>query len=382
MSKTPNQGVKINSKTGLRETILDSVGKMLHNKVFDAVLIPMRVPAKDSYAWILIKDEKLLKDANPIAPIMPVQGAKALSSFLRKGESTLKIAAVMKPCEIRAAIELSKLNQINIENVTLISYDCPGAFPIEYYLADPEGGEKEFTDILKKLNFHHASIKPVCKICDNFSLLPVYDLHFALSTSGDNSVFLLANSKHGKQILQKIKMQVSEDVSAWSQNIEKIRQKRLTNKKERFKQIKSMVEGLDNLRDTFSTCIGCHNCRSACPVCYCRQCYFDSETAKNESEMFMFKAENSGSISFPMDRIIFQVGRMSHMSLSCVSCGLCTDACPVSIPVAEIFSYVANNTQTKFEYKSGQEKGEPIPLKTFKLEEVKGIKDLVEDAEG
>ncbi len=70
------------------------------------------------------------------------------------------------------------------------------------------------------------------------------------------------------------------------------------------------------------------------------------------------------------------------MSLSCVSCGLCSDACPVSIPVAELFSYVANSTQKAFEYKSGEKRGEPVPMKTYKLEESKGIDELVKEAEG
>ncbi|MFO7889078.1 MAG: 4Fe-4S dicluster domain-containing protein [bacterium] len=382
MSKIHNKGVTIKPKNELSKTILNVLHDMLNDRIVDAVLIPMRVPAKDSYAWILVKDGELLDDANPVAPIMPVQGAKALSSFLRKGEPALKIAAVLKPCEIRAVIELSKLNQINLENVTLISYDCPGTFSMKDYLNDPEKAEKKFKELLKKLNFYHTSIKSVCHICDEFSLLPVSDLHFGFFGNGDNSVLLIPSSKQGEHILQEMKMEPSQDISEWSQTIENIRKKRLTNKQERFKQIKNMVEGLDSLRDTFSSCIGCHNCRSACPVCYCRQCYFESETAKIESDMMMFKAKNRGSISFPLDRIMFQVGRMSHMSLSCVSCGLCTDACPVSIPVAEIFSYVSNNTQEKFGYKSGQDKEEPIPLKTFKLEETKGIKELVEDAEG
>ncbi len=382
MKKSQTKGAKISLDKNLKEAIVSILKKMFENDCFDAILIPMRVPAKDSYAWVLIKDKKLLDDANPIAPIMPVQGAKALSNFSRKGESKLKILAMMKPCEIRAVIELSKLNQINLENITLFSYDCPGALPIKDYLEDPEKEEKRFKDILKKTDFQDNYIKSVCKICDNFSLLPVCDLHLGYFIGDKNNVFLIPNSKRGEHILEKLNMELSQDLSDWMQNIDDIRKKRITNKQERFKKIKNMVEGFDSLRDTFTHCIGCHNCRSVCPICYCRQCYFDSESAKSETDMMLKNAKKRGAITFPLDRIVFQVGRMSHMSLSCVSCGLCTDACPVSILVADIFSYVADNTQKQFGYKSGEDKAEPIPLKTFQLQEVGGIKELVKDAEG
>jgi len=382
MKKPQNKGVKISLKKGLKESILKTIKDMLHNECFDAVLMPMQVPAKDSYAWVLIKDKKILEEANPIAPVMPVQGAKALSSFSRKGETSLNIAALMKPCEIRAAIELSKLNQINLRNITLISYDCPGALPLSDYTDNPDNSEKKFKTIIDKLNFHDDSVKPVCQMCDEFSLIPDCDLHFGFSHNQENFMLLIPQSKRGEQIIKTMDMKASQDVSEWNKFIQEKRKKRQNKRNERFKKLKNMVEGFDTLMDTFSDCIGCHNCRSACPVCYCRQCYFDSETVIPDSDVLLLKAKKRGGISFPLDRIMFHVGRMSHMSLSCVSCGLCSDACPVSIPVAEIFSYVADNTQKDFEYKSGENKEESVPLMTFRLEEVKGIKKLVENAEG
>lgn len=381
MNKSQTKGAKIPKNKGIRVAMLSFLKGMLEQGCFDAILIPIRVPAKDSYAWILVKDKKLLDDANPIAPVMPVQGATALSDFSRKGKISIKIAALMRPCEIRAAIELSKLNQVNLENITLISYDCPGALPMADYLQDPEKGEKEFDVLIGNSDSSDKSVKPVCRICDKFSMLPDCDLHFGVSGKEKNSILLIPNSKKGKQVLKEMNIKFSEDISKWDQNVQEFAKKRVTKQKERFKEVKDMAEGLAGLNNTFSDCIGCHNCQSVCPICYCRQCYFESETSKPNSDLFSLNAQNRGGISFPMDRMMFQVGRMTHMSLSCVSCGLCTDACPVSIPVAEIFSYVANHTQKTFGYTSGEDRGEPIPIKTFELDEIKGVKELVKDAE-
>jgi len=382
MKKSKYRGAKIPKNVGIRESISSVLTVMLEKGCFDAILIPMRVPAGDSYAWILVKDKNLIDDANPIAPIMPVQGAKALSHFTRKGKGGIKVAAIMRPCEIRATIELSKLNQVNLQNVTLIGYDCPGALPMSEYVQDPEKIEKKFSSVLKKGDWGEKSVKPVCKICDQFSLLPDCDLHFGVAGDSQNNILMIANSEEGKRILKELDMALSGDVSGWSKKIHELKKKKETKKKEYYKEITNMVEGLDHLNTTFSDCIGCHNCQSACPICYCRHCYFVSEDSKPDSTSILLRTKSRGSISFPMDKVLFHVGRMTHMSLSCVSCGLCSDACPVSIPVAEVFSYVANSTQKTFEYKSGEDIGEPIPLKTYKLEEVKGIEDLVKEAEG
>jgi formate dehydrogenase subunit beta len=63
---------------------------------------------------------------------------------------------------------------------------------------------------------------------------------------------------------------------------------------------------------------------------------------------------------------------MNHMSLNCVSCGACEDACPAGIPIAQIFSAVADRTQKAFGYQAGLDLEQKPPLVTF-------LKDELED---
>ena len=63
------------------------------------------------------------------------------------------------------------------------------------------------------------------------------------------------------------------------------------------------------------------------------------------------------------------------MSLYCVSCGACEDACPVDIPVAQVFSMIADETQTLFDYISGRSLDEPLPLVAYKEEELHEVED-------
>ena len=377
MTKISKKGVLLEVKSGVQTSILQFFQDAVEKKIFDAVMLPMKVPSGDSFAWIMIEDSKIIKNAQPLAPIMPVNAAKALKRYTRKGKGKFKVAALLKPCEIRATIELTKLNQVNLDDVTLFSYDCVGALPMQDYIADPKEGDAKFEKLLTDKNWNSKDVKPVCKICDKFSL-SASDLHFALN---DQELLLFSNSERGEKLITDLDLKVEINLKKWQTYIEEQKKIKLKNKEETYKIVKGMVEGFENLTETFSNCIGCHNCSSSCPICYCRQCYFDSSVAKPNSDVVMMRAEDRGAVSLPLDRIMFHTGRMAHMSLSCVSCGLCSDACPVNIPVAKIFSYVASQTQKTFEYSAGASAGDALPMKEYRLDELGELGELVKSAE-
>jgi len=367
-----NKGAVISAKSSTKEAIIDFLKKTMDKEVFDAVLIPMKVPAGDSFAYVLIKDKSLLKDAFPLPPVMPVQGAKAVSSITRLGKGNMKIAAILRPCETRATVELSKLGQTDLENITLISMDCPGVLPISDFLDDPNKGMKLFDDAAKKLD--DKIMRPVCQICDKSSMI-TGDLHIGTHGAKKDTFLIISNSQKGNDVMNKLDIALKDSVDSWQTKVKTLSEEKHKKRKKNLKDLKSKVGGLDNLLDTFSQCINCHNCMKACPICYCRLCYFDSDKVKHPSEDYLQRAEIKGSIRFLPDTTLFQMGRMMHMSLSCVSCGACEDACPMSIPVAQIFSMIADETQGLFDYVSGRNLDEPIPLVAYKEEELHEVED-------
>jgi formate dehydrogenase subunit beta len=286
----------------------------------------------------------------------------------------------MRPCEIRAAIELYKLNQIHLDNIILVSHDCVGAVPLKTYVDDPAGSEKAFDEMLEARESNDAAVKPVCRICVDFSLVDS-DIHLGMIGLDGKSALLLANSDKGEALLDAMDMACEEDATAWSQAVAKLKVAREGKRSESLARTGVGLQGFDGLHETFSACIGCHNCQSACPICYCRQCYFDSEVAKKDQAALLNTAITRGGIAFPGDRVMFHTGRMAHMSLSCVSCGQCTDACPVAIPVADVFSYMAGLTQDTFEYMAGVRDGEPLPLRQYREKELAGVHEIVKGAE-
>ncbi|GAG30849.1 unnamed protein product, partial [marine sediment metagenome] len=58
------------------------------------------------------------------------------------------------------------------------------------------------------------------------------------------------------------------------------------------------------------------------------------------------------------------------------SCGTCEDACPMSIPVARIFSFVADRTQDLFDYRAGLDRLESAPLLSYQTDELHQFEQL------
>jgi formate dehydrogenase subunit beta len=357
---------KLDAKDGVEKAIIDLLKEALDKKHFDAVLIPHRVPSGDSFIYLLIQDPAVLDTTSPMAPIMPIQGASALSSVTHLGTDGLKLAAVLRPCEVSAAIEISKLDQNNLDDVMLISIDCPGVLPTKVFNEDPEKGLELFNNGLKDWNTE--AMRPVCQVCTK-SNSAFGDLHIGRLGTSDGSILVIPNTQKGHELITTLGMKLETKVDDWTLKTEEMAQARQSKRKEAIEEIRKNKLGLDNLLDTLSSCLKCHNCMRVCPVDNCLMCYFESDVMKYPPEEYFGRAQHTGSLRFPTDSLQYHMGRILHMSLSCVSCGTCEDACPMSIPIAQIYNYVANNVQEVFDYVPGMNATEPQPLNTYELEE-------------
>ncbi|MDP3282933.1 MAG: hypothetical protein Q8M56_00700, partial [Desulfobacterales bacterium] len=97
-----------------------------------AILVPQRLPTKNTIMPTLVTDASFLECVDPLAPAFPMNAARIASRLTRKPMGG-KVAAVLRPCEIRAFIELVKLKQARREDILLISVDCLGAFQNREY---------------------------------------------------------------------------------------------------------------------------------------------------------------------------------------------------------------------------------------------------------
>lgn len=87
----------------------------------------------------------------------------------------------------------------------------------------------------------------------------------------------------------------------------------------------------------FSRCIRCYACRSVCPACHCEVCVLDS------AEPSWLPRSTGMSAQF-----MFQFIRGMDVAGRCVGCGQCESACPVGIPLAQLWSKTASDVGELF----------------------------------
>jgi formate dehydrogenase subunit beta len=188
----------------------------------------------------------------------------------------------------------------------------------------------------------------------------------------DKEILLLANTPIGEQIVDGLGLPTAKEDGRQAA-IDKLVTKRVNRRDEVFEQTLAETKGLEKLTSVFAPCIGCHNCRDVCPVCYCRECVFDSQTFSFEADKYLDWASRKGALRVPTDTLLFHLTRLNHMGTSCVGCGQCQEACPNDVPVFRIFRLVGSKVQPLFSYVPGRSADETLPLTTFKEAEFEKV---------
>jgi formate dehydrogenase subunit beta len=339
--------------------LVNLLGTVLEAGAADAVLIPVEAPAGDSFSHVAVRDHDVLERARVLPPVMPGQGAKALASVAQAIEGKT-VVAVMRPCEVKAAVELSKLEQLDLSPVTFLSIDCPGAVPLKDYI-DDTARAPDWED--------GSPVRPVCETCLSFA--SAGDLHAAtLGDGGGDTCVLLPATERGQALLEKLGLDAGDEAAGWEEEVSRRTSQRREAREAANGALAEEVAGVGGIADFFAHCIGCHNCRSVCPICYCKKCYIEGDEWEVPADHYVARAQTGGALRLPPDTVLFHVGRLAHMSLSCVSCGTCQEACPADIRIAQLFSMVGEETRKLFDYEPGSDAAEPVPLATYQEDEL------------
>ena len=129
------------------ETAKELLGAMLQQGVIDALLVPWQLLAGDNVAPTLVTDPTKLADAKVWTPVMSINAARAVANLTATGNKP-KLGAVLRPCEIRALVELTKLEQASLENTLIIGVDCPGAYTVADYAQMAHEGTDPTAELL------------------------------------------------------------------------------------------------------------------------------------------------------------------------------------------------------------------------------------------
>lgn len=353
--------------------VISLMKQLLSRGVVEAWLMPISC-AGDSVTPALVKDESLLEQARPFAPVMRINTARALSVIAKRGGNG-KIGALLRPCEQRAFVELVKFHQIDLRGVLVVGMDCPGTYELKDY-ASLVGKEAPEEAILRQLKgdeiLPHEGMRfrQACQICTHFT--PVMDGGYA----PDLAIGLMGLDPYeailiegDREILSRLGLEEGEEPPSRQEAIASLREKRAARRKEALSEVREKARGIEGLRSYFANCIRCHNCMVNCPICYCPDCVFRTETFDRTFSQYLAWAERKGAVPMLPDLLLFHLTRMNHMATSCVACGMCTTACPVGIDVGTLFTAIGEKTQALFNYLPGRSLDEPPPVATFREDE-------------
>lgn len=283
-------------------------------------------------------------------PYFDVNGAVYLRRLFSKDA---KVLVMLRPCEIRAYVELSKLTQVERESIIAVSIDCFGAIPskeAEPILLKPAG--------LQSLLAATGKLRYACKHCREPKGV-VGDV--GIRVDKDGVLWAHALTPRGEGFVSSIQgdddqMPDEFPVGAGSNGA-------------------SFQTDMDQFSKDFEKCIMCMNCRDMCPVCYCIDCVFHGDEYVPKGDAFINKILRLGDISLPLGKELFHFIRMYHVSQTCVACGACEEACPQKIPLTKYMKGTSERLQKLFSYMSGRSFDETIPYLTFLEDELKDAED-------
>jgi formate dehydrogenase subunit beta len=366
-------------KMGLNDAIANLLGDLLEKGGLDAVLVPCSLPFREDEHIVmqtLVADREHLDRVDPFAPVATTNSAKILSSLTYQ-ESGRKLAAVVRSCEVRALVELLKLKQARLDDLLLIGIDCNGRYENNDYLRYASGVADSTIQFLGAAHggngTEQASDFQITEACKNCEYPVAENVDIRLCVFGADpreSIHLEVLTDRGREALGSLDLVAVDEPGEREAAVKTLLESRLEHRDRALGQMADVIKEPDGILEIVGSCVNCYNCRVACPVCYCRECVFVTDTFRHSSEKYFKWAEKKGRQKMPTDTVFYHLTRMLHMSTLCVGCGQCTSACPNDIPVGTLFRTVAKATQSRFGYKPGHDVAESQPLSTFHSEEL------------
>jgi formate dehydrogenase subunit beta len=317
----------------------------------------------------LVKNPTRLDRANPFAPVMAFNSARLVSMLTREGTNA-KLGVVLRSCEIRALIELVKFNQAKLDHTIIIGVDCVGTYAMPEYAEAARGTPDLMAQILaagKQGNLGELTFRSACAMCEH----PKPDLaDIAVGFIGVDSAQALAIEMRD-DVAQQLGITVDTSLASSREAVlANLIAARSVNRDATLKQFHDQMRSNGEFASYFADCLECTNCMNACPICYCKECFFHTANAEHAPRELLRLAERHGTVTMPPDAGLFQITRLNHMATSCVGCGMCESACPHDIPLTAMFRAVGARVQKIFDYEPGRDVNEKPPFMAFKQTEL------------
>lgn len=325
--------------------------RLLDERIADRLFAPVELLEESVPHARVIDDRDAVGSINPLLPVMHENAALALRQA-QQAEPNATIAAVLRPCELRAVIELSKREEIDLSKLVTIGLDCLATYDEGFY----HGVSNTHPDdpywlMHQSLQYAHmGQIAPyryrtACQYCDR----PAPDYAAAdviiglIGVDAREKILVLAQERDDIRLkLHKLADRVAtepetveREVTVW-----RLAERRKKAADRQLAQLGLQDANLGVIMGYLSQCTLCGECLDACPLC--------TEDLR--------AALTTGKMGF-LGALIQQSKRM----VSCSGCGMCQEECPEGIPLTAIGRALSQPMQERMHYMPGRSPQEVLP---------------------
>ncbi len=280
--------------------------------------------------WINSPDG--LDSINPFRPVMRENLARRVPKAIRDHPQS-RLGVLLRPCEMRALLEIGKRIDLSDPNLITLSVDCLGTYPEEEFewraarkgSADDFGGETlKFARQGGILAYRH---RPACQMCASPGAhsadlnlhvlgLPVRE-KMLLQFGGENKAEWLhlgelCDGKADESLTLMHEHVLSRQAAFHHQTMERVMQ-----------ALEDLLpKDLDAVIAQLEGCGDCQKCMAVCPIC---------------------------SVEFPRRDADGHYPReaVRDWLFSCAGCGMCEQACKNNLPLAVIFGSIRERLKSE-----------------------------------
>jgi formate dehydrogenase subunit beta len=319
---------------GAVDAVQDLLWKLMELDVAQGLLVPLQTHPLEAPAPTLIKTRERLEKTNPLAPVMTLNSAKIVGLLLAQ-ESGKRLAAVLRPCEARALVELAKQNRVSLGDLIMISVDCLGSHAEGDYeqrvmLWGDDVPTRESLRWSRRGQIAPYRFRQACQMCEQ----PHFDdADIVIGLFGQNVT---------EQVLVYMEADLAEQVglknAGWTQpaceddllgrqtTIQELVVQRQKTRRRLLDGIRTKATELTDLLTLFDSCTLCGECMEICPL-----------TPVSGLDMDKY---GDSTPEYLAARLL----DMAIRSESCVGCGMCEAACHLGLPLMLMTQMLAEQT--------------------------------------
>lgn len=315
----------------------------------DVLLAPVESADRRGFRPKVINNPAELAGINPFAPVMQENAALAASRLIHDHAGE-QVAVMLRPCELRAFVELRKRQREmeSQDNVTVIGVDCLGTFTQADYRRhiDLRGPDDVTAEVLS--NAAEGGLRPqrfrtACQICDWPAPRGADMTIGTIGVASNKHLLLIANDEKTDSNLglNSLTDHLANEYQASRREtvVGAIADARTGLRKSMIEDMQGVCrfDDLGCILAWFANCSLCGECLKACPI-------YDNEFADLVNQAGALKVDRP-----PLKDLV----SLSRWLASCAGCGMCEEECAMDVPLVLLISALSHRIREKMHYRSG-----------------------------